>query len=198
MGGQPLAQRLHDKPPTWGAGGLASLIPDSIAQGLIGHAFVCPDMVGGGDLAVFDRTDVDAELFVRYAQCAALFPMMQFSASPSRVLDPPHLAAVLEAVALHQALVPDIIRLAKRAGRTGEPILRPLAFEHAGYDDVTDQFLLGEDILAAPVLERGASLRRVLLPPGRWIAADGAEYHGPRAIDLPVTLTSIPWFRRGR
>jgi alpha-glucosidase (family GH31 glycosyl hydrolase) len=198
MGGQPLAQRLHDKPPTWGAGGLASLIPDSIAQGLIGHAFVCPDMVGGGDLAVFDRTDVDAELFVRYAQCAALFPMMQFSASPSRVLDPPHLAAVLEAVALHQALVPDIIRLAKRAGRTGEPILRPLAFEHAGYDDVTDQFLLGEDILAAPVLERGAASRRVLLPPGRWIAADGAEHHGPQAIDLPVTLTSIPWFRRGR
>jgi alpha-glucosidase (family GH31 glycosyl hydrolase) len=198
MGGQPLAQRLHDKPPTWGAGGLASLIPDSIAQGLIGHAFVCPDMVGGGDLAVFDNTAVDAELFVRYAQCAALFPMMQFSASPGRVLDPRHLAAVLAAVAVHQALVPDIIRLAKQAGRTGEPILRPLAFSCAGYEDVTDEFLLGEDILAAPVLEPGAASRRVLLPPGRWIAADGAEYHGAQAMDLPVTLTSIPWFRRGR
>ena len=42
MGGQPLAQRLHDKPPTWGAGGLASLIPEAIAQGLIGHPFICP------------------------------------------------------------------------------------------------------------------------------------------------------------
>jgi hypothetical protein len=46
MGGQPLAQRLHDKPPLWGARGLLSLVPECIAQGLIGHPFVCPDMVG--------------------------------------------------------------------------------------------------------------------------------------------------------
>jgi alpha-glucosidase (family GH31 glycosyl hydrolase) len=197
MGGQPLAQRLHDKPPTWGAGGLASLIPDSIAQGLIGHAFVCPDMVGGGDLAGFGP-DLDTELFVRYAQCAALFPMMQFSVSPSRVLDERQLSAVRDAVAVHQALVPDIIRLAKRAARTGEPILRPLVFHYPGYEDVKDQFLLGEDILAAPVLERGAASRTVLLPPGRWIAADGTAHEGAQAVELPVTLTSIPWFRRLR
>ncbi len=55
MGGQPLVQRLHDKPPTWGTGGLASLIPEGIAQGLIGHAFICPDMIGGGDLAAINR-----------------------------------------------------------------------------------------------------------------------------------------------
>lgn len=51
--------------------GLASLIPESIAQGLIGHPFVCPDMIGGGDLAQA-TTGVDQELFVRYAQLAAL------------------------------------------------------------------------------------------------------------------------------
>jgi alpha-glucosidase (family GH31 glycosyl hydrolase) len=155
-------------------------------------------MVGGGDLGVFNNTAVDAELFVRYAQCAALFPMIQFSASPSRVLDARHLEAVLAAVGVHQALVPDIIRLAKRAGRTGEPILRPLAFHHAGYEEVTDQFLLGEDILAAPVLERGATSRTVRIPPGQWIDADGARHDGGRIIEQPVTLTSIPWFRRLR
>jgi len=90
MGGQPLAQRLHDKPPTWGADGLASLIPEAIAQGLIGHPFICPDMIGGGELDVFTTFGVDPELFVRYAQCAALFPMMQFSVSPGRVLDDRH------------------------------------------------------------------------------------------------------------
>jgi alpha-glucosidase (family GH31 glycosyl hydrolase) len=198
MGGQPLAQRLHDKPPTWGAGGLASLIPDSIAQGLIGHSFVCPDMIGGGELTVFEQVGVDAELFVRYAQCAALFPMMQFSVSPGRVLDAEHLAAVVAAVGLHQQLVPDILRLVEHAGRTGEPILRPLAFHHPGFDDVTDQFLLGEDILAAPVLERGATRRRVVLPPGDWQASDGTRYLGPAVIELPTTLRSIPWFSRVR
>ena len=196
LGGQPLAQRLHDKPPTWGAGGLASLIPDSIAQGLIGHPFICPDMVGGGELSVFEKVGVDAELFVRYAQCAALFPMMQFSVSPSRVLDRQHLAATVSAVALHQKLVPDILRLAKHAARTGDPILRPLAYHHRGYEAVVDQFLLGEDILAAPVLVKGATVRTVTLPPGCWIGPDGARYDGPVVIEVPVTLTSIPWFRR--
>ena len=57
MGGQPLAQRLHDKPSRWDGHGLASLIPESIAQGLIGHPFSCPDMVGGGDLKRTERRD---------------------------------------------------------------------------------------------------------------------------------------------
>ena len=112
MGGQPLAQRLHDKPPTWGADGLASLIPEAIAQGLIGHPFICPDMIGGGELDVFTTVGVDPELFVRYAQCAALFPMMQFSVSPARVLDERHLAATLGAVRPHERLVPEMVRLA--------------------------------------------------------------------------------------
>ena len=95
MGGRPLAQRLHDKPCRWGAAGLGSLIPESIAQGLIGAVFNCPDMIGGGDVAdVLEGESVDPELFVRFAQCSALFPMMQFSQAPWRVLDAEHLAAV--------------------------------------------------------------------------------------------------------
>jgi alpha-glucosidase (family GH31 glycosyl hydrolase) len=196
MGGQPLAQRLHDKPPVWGAGGLASLIPEAIAQGLIGHAFVCPDMVGGGDLADFEHVGVDAELFVRYAQCAALFPMIQFSMSPARVLGDAHLDAVREAVKLHQHLSREIYALATTAARTGEPILRPLAYHHPGYERITDQFLLGGNILAAPVLEAAAARRTVVLPPGRWVDQNGTRHPGPTTIDIPVTLTSVPWFRR--
>jgi alpha-glucosidase (family GH31 glycosyl hydrolase) len=72
MGGQPLAQRLHDKPAVWGYGGLGSLIPEAIAQGLIGHPFNCPDMIGGGDLKSFTGgAPLDQELFVRFAQCSA-------------------------------------------------------------------------------------------------------------------------------
>lgn len=83
MGGQPLAQRLHDKPRSWGTDGLLSLIPEGIAQGLIGHPFTCPDMIGGGELGSFENGEpVDQELFVRFAQCSALFPTMQFSLAP--------------------------------------------------------------------------------------------------------------------
>lgn len=197
-GGTPLAQRLHDKPPVWGAGGLASLIPEGIAQGLIGHAFTCPDMVGGGELTSFpqDGTVADQELFVRYAQCAALFPMMQFSASPVRVLDAEHLAAVRAAVDLRQRLVPEILALATESAASGEPMLRPLAYHHDGYDDVHDQFLLGPDLLVAPVLAPAAAHRRVLLPPGLWADDRGAVHRGPARLDVRVALDSLPWFRR--
>jgi alpha-glucosidase (family GH31 glycosyl hydrolase) len=197
MGGQPLAQRLHDKPPLWGASGLASLIPESIAQGLIGHPFVCPDMVGGGDVnyCSADRP-VDQELFVRYAQCAALFPMMQFSMAPARVLDAKHLHAVQAAVQLRQQLATEILDLVHEAAASGEPILRPLAYHFSGYEHVHDQFLLGERILVAPVLNQGASTRSVELPPGSWIGVDGHSLTGPTQVELPVDLESIPWFRR--
>jgi alpha-glucosidase (family GH31 glycosyl hydrolase) len=211
--GKGVAERLHDKPPTWGADGLGSLVPEGIVQSLTGHAFTCPDMIGGGDVGAFaglrengTTDDVDREQFIRYAQCAALFPMMQFSLNPARILDADQLEIVRQAVALHMHLVPKILELARAAARTGEPILRPLAYHHAGYEQVTDQFLLGDSVLAAPVLERGARTRTVVLPPGRWelsdpgqALADGEKpgtFDGPTRLELPVTLASLPVFRR--
>nr|WP_232530760.1 glycoside hydrolase family 31 protein [Microlunatus antarcticus] len=196
-GGQPLAQRLHDKPPTWGADGLGSLIPEVLAQGLIGHPYGCPDMVGGGELGGFLGGDpLDAELFVRWAQCSVLMPMVQFSLAPWRVLDAEHLAAVTEAVALRQRLLPELLALVEHASRAGEPVLRPLAYHHPGFEQVRDEFLLGEDLLVAPVLEPGVARQHVTFPPGRWVADDGAVVEGSAERDVPVDLSSLPWWRR--
>jgi alpha-glucosidase (family GH31 glycosyl hydrolase) len=194
--GQPLAQRLQDKPQRWGAEGLESLIPESIAQGLLGFAFNCPDMIGGGEVGDADSgTGLDQELFVRFAQCSALFPMMQFSIAPWRVLDGRHLTAVKDAVAVRERFLPDIELLVQHAADTGEPILRPLAYSHAGYEEVHDQFLLGDRILVAPVLERGATERTVRIPPGTW-SRDGDRVAGPTELTVSVELESLPvWVR---
>ncbi len=210
VGGQALAQRLHDKPTTWEA--LRSLIPEGIAQGLTGHAFICPDMIGGGDVGAFAAgAEIDQEQFVRYAQVAALFPMTQFSLSPARVLDPDHLTAVKVALDLRALLLPEILDLVEHAARTGEPILRPLAYHYPGLEHVNDQFLLGEDILVAPVQTKGATERRVVIPPGQWRAIEQhSETHVPDGeahlpgngvlsntiVTLPVTLTTLPTYRR--
>ena len=122
--------------------------------------------------------------------------MMQFSLAPWRVLDDRHLAAVRAAVQLRQELWPEIAGLVQLAARTGEPILRALAYEFAGYELVRDQFLLGDSIMVAPVLEPGARLRRVLVPPGRWRDPVDEMITGPAEIDLGVTLESLPWWRR--
>jgi len=197
MGGQPLAQRLHDKPPSWAEDGLGSLVAELVAQGLLGHAFTCPDMVGGGEVGAMDGGgSVDQEFFVRSAQVAALAPMMQFSLSPSRVLDAVHRAAVADAVRVRQAHVPLLEGLVAHAARTGEPVLRAMAYHHPGLEDVVDQFLLGPDLLVAPVLERGSTERRVQLPPGRWRADDGALHDGPGVITVPAPLDRLPRFQR--
>jgi len=197
MGGQPLAQRLQDKAPEWGPSGIESLVPELIAQGLIGHPFGCPDMIGGGEIdAMREKGAVDQEFFVRYAQVAALAPMMQFSVSPSRVLDEVHLEAVQDALAVRQAQLPRILALVEDAARSGEPILRPMAYHEAELDDVTDQFFLGPDLLVAPVLTRGATARNVVLPAGRWRADDGALHEGPATVAVDCGLSRIPRFER--
>lgn len=200
MGGQPLIQRLHDRSPCWDESGLRSLIPNGIAQGLIGHPFICPDMIGGGEYSYFKRPGFspDQELFVRSAQVSALFPMMQFSSLPTRVLSPENLARCLAAVEVHSAHADEIIAIAHASATSGEPILRPLEWEfpNQGYHAITDQFLLGENVMVAPVLEPGATSRRVVIPPGRWRDETGAVMEGPQVLDIPVSLDRLPRWRR--
>lgn len=198
MGGQPLAQRLCDKPHSWDNSGLARLIPGILAQGLIGHAFSCPDMVGGGEYQNFqaNKSNLDQELFVRYAQCSALMPMMQFSAAPWRVLDAKHAALCLEASRLHESYSKMIVGYAKLAAKTGEPIIRSLeyVFPHQGYEKILHQFMMGDHLLVAPVLTKGAKTRKVTLPPGLWQDDTGVSHQGPAVIEVTTPLERLPHF----
>ena len=156
-------------------------------------------MVGGGSWSAFlPGSPFDAELFVRSAQVHALCPMMQISASPWRVLDERHQEAFLAAVRLRQKFAPNIVELAKRAAKDGEPIMRNLeyVFPGQGYAEVRDEFMMGDGLLVAPVVEKGVSSRSVLLPPGSWVADDGTLYDGPARIEVSVDLQRIPYFLR--
>lgn len=200
MGGQPLVQRLRDKRHSWDDGGLNTLIPNGIAQGLLGYPYICPDMVGGGldeDLHS-PRFHLDAELFVRFVQCSALFPMMQFSLAPWRVLDSEYLDLCRQSVQLHVRIFEDLAPLVQHAAAEGEPILRHMSyvFPGCGYDMINDQFMLGDQIMAAPILTPGATSRRVSIPPGTWTGDDGSTVLGPQTIEVSAPLHRLPWFRR--
>jgi alpha-glucosidase len=197
MGGQPLVERLRDKAHSWAD--LRKLVPNVILEGLMGYPFSCPDMIGGGEYKSFQQgATIDQELVVRSAQCHALMPMMQFSVAPWRVLDQAHLDAVLKAIRIRQAHSSYILRTARQSASTGEPIVRSMeyAFPHQGYERINDQFLLGDRILVAPVLEQGATNRDVILPAGAWKGVDGARYAGPRKIVMPVADDELCYFER--
>jgi alpha-glucosidase (family GH31 glycosyl hydrolase) len=99
-------------------------------------------------------------------------------------------------VDLHVKFAPRIIELARRSAQSNEPVLRSLEYAFPGrrYEAVNDQFLLGDCLLVAPVLTKGATGRRVELPPGRWRADDGLVHDGPAAIEVSAPLERLPHF----
>ena len=124
--------------------------------------------------------------------------MVQFSLSPWKVLDARHQQIIRDMVALRQKWAPYITQCAVDAGRTGEPMLRLMeyAFPGHGYERVSDQFLMGERLLVAPVVEDGVSSRKVVIPPGKWKADDGSVVEGPTTIEVSTPLERLPYFTR--
>jgi alpha-glucosidase len=198
MGGAPLVQRLGDKDYSWEA--LRLLIPDMIAAGLAGYAYTCPDMIGGGQFTSFigiDSDRFDQALIVRSAQIHALMPMMQFSVAPWRILNAENLSIVRRAARLHEKMGSYIIACAAQAAKTGEPIVRHMeySFPGEGFAECKDQFMLGDDILVAPVVSP-ENTRTVRFPKGKWKDAQGKIYSGNAAIAFDAPLDRLLYFER--
>ncbi len=195
MGGKNLIQRLHDKNHDWTD--LKKLIPHMLLEGIMGYPFSCPDMIGGGQFKSFlNDAVIDEELIVRSTQVHALMPMMQFSVAPWRILDKKHFQAVLEAILLREKFKKTILSLAKEASVNGEPIIRSMeyVFPNQGYALISDQFMLGNNILVAPFLEKGEGTRKIILPIGNWMSDGGKIFSGNKMIETKVPLNRIPHF----
>lgn len=195
-GNQPLVERLRDKLHTWSD--LKKLVPDITTAALLGYPFSCPDMIGGGDYSSFiSGKTLDQDLIVRSAQCQALMPMMQFSVAPWRVLDNDHLEAVKKAVKVRQFFVPKIMKLAKISAETGDPIVNNMeySFPHQGFENCKDQFMLGESLMVAPMVEMGFK-RNVFFPKGMWQSYKGLIIKGPVTKQFDVPLDDLLWFKK--
>jgi alpha-glucosidase len=161
--------------------------------------------ITGGDIGGF-WGDTTPELLVRFTQLGALLPFCRNHSSKGTarqepwVFGEPYTSVIREALALRYRLLPLLVTLAHEAAATGAPLMRPLAWiapDDPASRACDDQFLLGNDLLIAPVLEEGATARAVVLPPGTWFAWEtGAAHAGGQTITLPVALETIPLFTR--
>jgi alpha-glucosidase len=93
---------------------------------------------------------------------------------------------------------PHFLELANAASVTGEPIVKPMemAFPGNGFELIKDQFVLGDDIIVAPVTDKGARSRKVILPAGKWQAEDGTVFKGGKTIEISVPLERLPFLRK--
>lgn len=191
-------QRLGDKPYGWES--VRALVPSMVVAGLLGHSYACPDMIGGGDYMSFlnlGGQPLDPRIMVRSCQIHAMMPMMQFSVAPWRTLAPEYAAICSDYARKHAELGDYILSQARITAETGRPIVRCLAYDFPGQglDAVTDQYMLGDRYMVAPVVTDGYE-RDVVLPKGKWRDDRGKVHKGGRTIRVDAPLDRIPYFEK--
>jgi sulfoquinovosidase len=191
-----------DHTTSWGFDGLASAVTCGLSMGASGVAMWGSDT--GGFMSTLDR--LTPELLRRWIQFSAFCPVMRTKAGgieiPAydrpQIWDPGVLPSWRRWARWHTRLN-DYLMAAHDAYRaTGRPIMCALELAYPDIGPVPDQYLLGEDLLVAPVLEPGCTRRRVVLPEGRWadLFEPGRSFTGPGVTEVEVGPDDIPVFAR--
>lgn len=196
----PILFRQFDKASHFGFNnGLASVITQILAMGIIGYPFVLPDMIGGNEYL----NKATEELYIRWVELNSFLPYMQFSIPPFREGYSERVMEITRKyLSIRDNIVPDIISAAKEAAITQIPIVRPLFFEFE--DDgisysIEDEFMLGSKYLVAPVIIEGATKRDIYFPPAKFrsIYDENEIIEGPKMVmDYPAPFEIIPVFER--
>ena len=162
----------------------------------------------GCDIGGFYGPSPEAELMVRWIQNGIFQPRFSIhSTNTDNTVTEPWMYGdctdyIREAIGLRYQLSPYLYSLMERAHETGLPIMEPMcsAFQQdtACYEEGVD-FMLGDSLLVANVVEKGAEVRSVYLPEGErfYDFYTREAYEGGQTIEIPVTIESIPLFIRG-
>ena len=157
---------------------------------------------------------VDPELYARWIQWGALSPILRTHGTQNPLAERRIWAfpkdvyeAAKAAWLLRYRLTPYLYTAWREYHDTGVPPCRPLYYDWPGEDEAyrrPGEFMLGPDILAAPIAEpadpvTSCALSRLWLPPGGWVNwYSGEEVRGPREIARMAPLEEIPlWVRAG-
>ena len=187
-----------DNTSTWES--LSLTLPMLMTLGLSGEPFV------GSDIGGF-MGRANGELLVRWYQVGSLTPFCRnhadirsYDHEPWR-FGPYYEGIIRKYLKLRYRLLPLLYTTSETAHRTGVPMFRPLLLNYQ--DDlntlnIDDEFMVGDDLLAAPILQPGATSRLVYLPGGTWFDFwTGAKFTGGRAIHVETPLETLPLFVRG-
>ncbi len=137
----------------------------------------------------------DAELYTRWLQAMLLVPQVCGSGSPWSFGQPYELINRLT-LELRARLLPYLYSVIACSRQYSTPIIRPLFMCDPAVRTVDDCYLVG-DILVAPVIERGAVSRSVMLPKGLWYDYWTNEpVRGGSTLEVTAPLERLPLFIR--
>lgn len=181
-------------------GGLQPQITIMLNSGLSGLGYMSHDV---GGFAIDPEAPYDPELYVRWLQLGTFSPILrthaQATAEPYNY--PEQQNIILPLIKERYKWLPYNYTLAFENASQGQPLVRPLNFYSPGshkFDDITDEYLWGRDVLVAPVTVQGATERCIIFPDGLWVDYNhpGRIYHGGDTITYPAPLEVLPLFVR--
>lgn len=180
-------------------GGLAASMIAGLSLGPSGFPFY------GADTGGYRHSPPDKELFTRWFEQTALSTVMEIGNSENTVAwefdpktgyDNEMLGWYRTYTRLHLRLFPYEWTYAQNLAKDGRAIQRPLGLAHPELGvHPNDIYLFGDSLLVAPVLDRGATERDVILPAGRFIDWWTGEVHeGNQTIHVKAPLDTLPLF----
>ncbi|HEV7377257.1 MAG TPA: glycoside hydrolase family 31 protein [Pyrinomonadaceae bacterium] len=187
-----------DTNSTWDT--LALSIPVFQTLGLSGEAFVGSDVggfIGRGN----------GELLTRSYQVSFLAPFCRnhkvidgYDQEPWR-FGKFYEDIIRKYLKLRYRLLPFLYTVLEEAHRTGVPLFRPLVLNYQNDSNtlnLDDQFMVGTDLLVAPILQPNQTSRLVYLPEGLWYDFwTGKKYSGGTMTRVDAPLEVVPMFIRG-
>ncbi|PZX92038.1 glycosyl hydrolase family 31 [Flavobacterium aquariorum] len=180
----------------------ANQIPVGLSAGLGIIPFWTSDISGYcGDIKDYDAM---SELYVRWMQFGVFNPLSRAHHEGGNAVEPWVFGTEVEnitrtAIELKYQLFPYIYTYARVAHDTGLPLMRALFLEYPNDSETFDlngQFLFGDELLVAPVVEKGAVTKKLYLPEGEWINYNDGKsvYKGKQWITVEAPLDVIPLF----
>ncbi|UCZ52016.1 glycoside hydrolase family 31 protein [Bacillus shivajii] len=160
-------------------------LPMCMNLGLSGVAFCGPDVGGFAH-------DSNGQLLARWTQFGTFTPYFRnHSAIGTARQEPWSFGEDIEEIVknyiqLRYVWMPQLYRLFKEAHETGVPVMRPLVLEYPEDKktfNLCDQFMIGENVIVAPIMTPDTEHRVVYLPEGNWIdywteeRLTGGEHH---------------------
>uniref|UniRef100_A0A915NA82 Uncharacterized protein n=1 Tax=Meloidogyne floridensis TaxID=298350 RepID=A0A915NA82_9BILA len=188
--------RTIDRNSYWDKdGGLSTLIPWALQSSLHGYYWNLPDMIGGNGLN-HNESNIrgeppEEELYIRWTQANTLLLAMQFSYPPwhskygGEVLN-----IVKKSLELRKKWMHYLIKNVRKSVEDKVPVIRPMWWASDDNEALTidDQFMVGSDLVVAPVIKSGQKTRNVYLPEGNWRNGNNVS----EVVIGPTTIKDYP------
>lgn len=176
-------------------------LPMCMNLGLSGVPFTGPDVGGFAH-------DTSGELLTRWTQVGAFTPYFRNHSAIESLRQEPwqfgekYERIIKKYIQMRYQWMPQLYSLFYQAQEKGLPIMRPLMLEYPNDPktyQLNDQFMIGDNVMIAPIMSPEVTDRAVYFPEGQWIDYfSGETYEGKQVHLIYAELEKLPLFiRRG-